>query len=37
MRLGWVQADGELLDGLVLRSDVEVVVLTELSVRKTLA
>ena len=37
MRLGWVQADDELLDGLVLRGDVEVVVLTELSVRKTLA
>src|SRR3954471_764420 len=36
IRLGWVQADGELLDGLVLRSEVEVVVLTELSVRKTL-
>ena len=37
MRLGWVRADGELLDELVLRSEVEMVVLTELSVRKTLA
>jgi hypothetical protein len=37
VRLGWVRTDGELLDGLALRSEVEMVVLTELSVRKTLA